>query len=254
MVTGKNLITGTGRPVLVIVNACTDPIGVLGQPLVDAGLTLICRDGTADPFPNQPDDYAAVIALGSDVHPDEDERHGWLPAERSFLRACVHRGTPTIAVCLGAQLLAQGLGASVRRMSRPRIGWMEHATALDVDADPRRSAWPARLRALEWHSYSFDLPPAATLLGGSLHAVQAFSAGRCAWGFQYHLEADGELAAPWLDVYRDDLPPDIDPRDVMDTGRGTGAARAAHGVAGARAFADVVLARERQKLPWPFST
>ena len=36
------------RPVLVIINAKTDPIGVLGPPLIDAGLTLISCDPTAE--------------------------------------------------------------------------------------------------------------------------------------------------------------------------------------------------------------
>jgi GMP synthase-like glutamine amidotransferase len=213
---------------------------------MDAGLALVCCDSRADGIPCNPDDYAAVIALGSDVNPDEDEMHEWLREERLFLRACVQRGTPTIAVCLGAQLLAQGLGGSVRRMSRPRIGWIEQPTTCNVFADLLRSAWSTPVRALEWHSYSFDLPPGTTLLAGDMHAVQAFRAGRSAWGFQYHLEADAALADHWLNVYRDELGPDVDARAVVDVGRRTGADRAQHGAAVAREFAEIVLRRESQ--------
>jgi GMP synthase-like glutamine amidotransferase len=234
------------RPVLVVINAWTDPIGLLGPPLVDAGLTLVCCDATADRIPQEPDDYAAVVVMGSGVNPDDDDKHEFLRAERLLLRACVDCGTPTIAVCLGAQLLAQALGASARRMPRPRIGWFEQTATHDVAADPLRSAWPPSLRALEWHSYSFALPPATTLLAGTAQSVQAFRAGACAWGFQYHLEADGLLAGHWLTVYRDDLGPSVDARVVTDVGRRTEADRGEHGVAVGRAFSDVVVAREMQ--------
>ena len=102
------------------------------------------------------------------------------------------------------------------------------------------------LRALEWHSYSFNLPPAATLLAGTTKAVQAFRAGPCAWGFQYHLEADAQLATHWLRVYRDDIGSSIDVREVTDVGGGAGAGGGEHGIALGHAFAGVVVARERQ--------
>jgi GMP synthase (glutamine-hydrolysing) len=234
------------RPVLVVINARTDPIGVLGPPLVDAGLTLVSCDPTADRVPDDPEDYAAVVVMGSDVNPDDDDQHEWLRTERSLLRACVDRAIPTIAVCLGAQLLAQTLGASVRRMPRARIGWFEQTLTNYVAADPLRSAWPTSLRALEWHKYSFDLPPATTLLAGMTQSVQAFRAGTRAWGFQYHLEANAQLAEHWLNEYRDDLGSSIDARAITDVGRRTEADRAEHGTAVGQAFADVVIARERQ--------
>jgi GMP synthase-like glutamine amidotransferase len=246
MVTGNIDYIGTSRPVLVIINAKTDPIGVLGPPLVAAGLTLVSCDPTSERVPDNSDDYAAVVVLGSDVNPDDDDTHGWLRAERTLLRACVDRGTPTIAVCLGAQLLAQALGAAIQRMPMARIGWFEQATTHDVASDPLRPAWPTPLRVLEWHSYSFALPQDTTLLAGTPQSVQAFRAGPCAWGFQYHLEADAEIAAHWLTVYRDDLGPNLDAQEVTDVGRRSGADRAEHGTAVAQAFANVVVAQERQ--------
>ncbi len=246
MVTGNSDFIGTKRPVLVIINAKTDPIGVLGPPLIAAGLTMVSCDPTTERVPDVPDEYAAVVVLGSDVNPDDDDTHGWLRAERTLLRACVERETPTIAVCLGAQLLAQALGAAVQRMPMARIGWFEQTSTRDVSSDPLRSAWSAPLCALEWHSYSFALPQDTTLLAGTTQSVQAFRAGPCAWGFQYHLEADAQIVAHWLTAYRDDLGSNVDVQEVTDRGRRRGADRAEHGTVVAHAFANLVVAHERQ--------
>jgi GMP synthase (glutamine-hydrolysing) len=240
---GSTRLRGDRDQVLVIINAQTDPIGALGPPLLAAGLALtFCDVGSSD-LPAGPEHYAAVVAMGGDTNPDDDHIHGWLRAERALLRTCVERGVPTIAVCLGAELLAQALGGRARRMARPRIGWMRQHTTPNVATDPLDVAWAMLDRALEWHAYDFDLPPHATLLAGRTDAVQAFRAGRSAWGFQYHLEADAQLAAHWLNVYSDDLDEFVDASTVVDDGRRSGADRAGHGRAVGHAFAELAVER-----------
>jgi GMP synthase (glutamine-hydrolysing) len=248
MVTNKRRFT-SDLPILVLINAKTDPIGALGPPLVAAGLSLTFCDVGADDLPADPEQYAAVVAMGGGTNPDEDRKFEWLRAERALLRACVERDVPTIAVCLGAQLLAQALGARARRMPRTRIGWMTQYTTPHVSTDPLDGAWTVLDRALEWHAYDFDMPPGATLLAGSVDSVQAFRAGRCAWGFQYHLEADAELAAHWLDVCRDDFGDLVAANTVIEDGRRSGADRADHGRAVADAFAGLVRKRTIRGYP-----
>ena len=53
---------------------------------------------------------------------------------------------------------------------------------------------------LQWHGYTFDPPPGATLPAGSpAYAQQAFVRDR-AYGLQFHLEVPPELAAEWAEV------------------------------------------------------
>jgi GMP synthase (glutamine-hydrolysing) len=240
MVTYKNRFKGSSE-VLVVVNDRADPIGALGPPLTAAGLSLTFCDVRSGDIPASPEHFAAVVAMGGDTNPDDDSKYGWLSAERSLLRACVEHAVPTIAVYLGAQLLAQALGARARRMPCARIGWMTQHSTPNVMSDPLGGAWAVLDQALEWHTYSFDLPPDATLLAGRDEAVQAFRAGRCVWGFQYHLEADDHLAAHWLNVYRDDLDESVDANAVMADGRRSAADQAEHGRAVGRAFADLAV-------------
>jgi GMP synthase (glutamine-hydrolysing) len=94
---------------------------------------------------------------------------------------------------------------------------------------------------LFWHGVSFTLPPGAELLAGTPDSVQAFRMGPCAWGFQYHLEADLALATSWADTYPEHLATAQVDRDRVVC---RGPVRdPSHGVAVAERFAGLVRAR-----------
>ncbi len=225
--------------ILVVRNAWTDPVGVLGPPLLDAGFELVEWDPRTG---SSPAGHSAVIALGGATNPDEDAP--WLESERALLREAVRREIPVLAVCLGAQLLAQALGGSAPRMPRTRLGWYPVAAEHAAAGDPLGSAWRSLDHVLEWHDYRFTLPPGGELLAGTPDAVQVFRTGTCAWGFQYHLEADAALVAHWIVVCRDDLvAAGVDPAVLAADGRRLGADQAEHGRAVGHAFASVVARR-----------
>lgn len=215
--------------VLVIQNAPADPVGTLGGPLTSHGWVLDVRDPAAGQALPTLDDYAALVVLGGATNPDDDARCPWLITERALLSDAVERSIPTIAVCLGSQLLAQALGASARRMPTPRIGWSHLAPTDAAAEDPLGTAWTTLDHALEWHTYTAELPSNATLLAGTPDDVQAFRAGERAWGFQYHLEADTASIRTWLDIHSADLHPGeaeavnahLRRTDIDHTGHGT---------------------------------
>jgi GMP synthase-like glutamine amidotransferase len=94
---------------------------------------------------------------------------------------------------------------------------------------------------LFWHGVSFTLPPGAELLAGTAQSVEAFRAGSCAWGFQYHLEADVALATTWADTYPEHLATaQVDRSRVVSPGP---LGDPSHGVAVAERFAGLVHSR-----------
>jgi GMP synthase (glutamine-hydrolysing) len=190
--------------VLVAQNARTDPLGLIEAPLRNAGLDLEIWWPKTEPPPDVRE-FAAVIALGGATNPDEDAGHPWLAAERRLLARAVELRRPVLGVCLGAQLLAQALGASAYRLRRPRIGYSALCPLAAVEDDPLGHAWPPVHHVLEWHAYGFTLPPDGVLLAGTRSAVQAFRAGPCAWGFQYHLEAGADERSGWIRDFAPDL-------------------------------------------------
>ena len=147
----------------------------------------------------------AVIVFGGAMHPDEDERHGWLAPELRYLEQQLGRGTPLLGVCLGSQLLARAAGAEVFRAGEPEIGWVPVERTDAGDNDPVTAALPERFEAFQWHHYTHDLPAGAVELARSRVCTQAFRLGS-AWGVQFHPEVRGEQVEAWLAEEPEDVP------------------------------------------------
>jgi GMP synthase (glutamine-hydrolysing) len=145
-------------------------------------------------------DFAGIVAMGGPMGAYEDEEHPWLVAEKKLIAEAARSNRPFWGVCLGAQLLAASLGASVYPGGQPEVGIETVRLAEAGNADPVFSETPPEFSVLQWHSDTFDLPAGATLLAtGELYRNQAF-VWRRAYGLQFHLEVGAELAATWADV------------------------------------------------------
>jgi GMP synthase-like glutamine amidotransferase len=106
------------------------------------------------------------------------------------------------------QLFAAALGAPVYPAERPEVGLLEVELTPGGREDPLFAGLDDRLVSLQWHGDTFDLPDGAVHLAWSEQvANQAFRAGECAYGVQFHLEVTGEMAREWARVpaYRDSL-------------------------------------------------
>ena len=151
-----------------------------------------------------PEGADAVIVLGGAMHPDEDERHGWLTTELRWLEGLLDRGTPLLGVCLGSQLVARAAGAEVFRSSESEVGWLPVERTAAAADDPVAGALPERFDAFEWHHYTHTLPAGAVELARSRVCTQAFRLGN-AWGVQFHPEVRGEQVEEWLREDPDDV-------------------------------------------------
>ena len=54
-----------------------------------------------------------LIIMGGPMGVDDEPTYSWLTSEKRFIREVIDRGVPTVGVCLGAQLIANSLGARV---------------------------------------------------------------------------------------------------------------------------------------------
>jgi GMP synthase-like glutamine amidotransferase len=195
----------TSNRALVVENDPTDPPGRLGDWLRGGGLDLVVvRPHAGDPLPADLDGYAALVVLGGeqDAFPDAGGRPGapWFPALEGLLRKATRHKVPTLAICLGGQLLAAAHGGTIERSpSGPEIGAKLVARRDVADRDALFAGIPFAPDVIHWHRDEItELPIGAVLLAASTHyPVQAFRIGPSAWGTQFHIECDTEMFAEW---------------------------------------------------------
>jgi GMP synthase (glutamine-hydrolysing) len=187
-------ILNAGR-VLIVKHVPWEGPHRIADALGAAGLELDVRcvlEGDALPAVEE---VAAAVFMGGPMNADDDGHPG-LAIERAWIAEAVAAGLPLLGVCLGAQLLARALGATVSRGAAPEIGWA--AVQIDASDDLLMRHLAPEAVVLHWHGDVFDLPPGAELLASSAATpVQAFRAGN-AWGLLFHAEADLELARLWM--------------------------------------------------------
>ncbi len=127
-----------------------------------------------------------VIAMGGPMSVNDEAQHPWLAAEKDWLAEAMQRDIPVLGVCLGAQLIANTLGAQVRPQGYREIGWFE---SQGLEPDPECFTFPSRFAAFHWHGETFDLPAGAVHLARSQACEhQAFQYGSRVIGLQFHLE------------------------------------------------------------------
>ena len=188
--------------VLAITHGPSVGPGVFEDAVRAAGHELVERQLPVDGVPDEDPD--AIVVLGGAMHPDEEERHGWLRPELQYLERQLERGTPMLGVCLGSQLIARAAGARVFRAGEPEVGWLPVEVTAAGGSDPVTSALPARFDAFQWHHYTHDLPDGAVELAHSPVCLQAYRLG-CAWGVQFHPEVRAGQVESWLAEDPDDV-------------------------------------------------
>ncbi|MFJ9823120.1 type 1 glutamine amidotransferase [Streptomyces sp. NPDC101160] len=175
--------------------------GLVGERLRASGLDpRVHHPWRGEELPVSLDGWSGLIVLGGSVNCEDDAAAPWLPRVRALIREAVDARVPVLGICLGGQLLAYALGGSVAvRAEGPELGTVPLRRLPAADGDPLFGALPEGAPAAQWHWDEIDrLPPGAVpLLTGDDCRHQAFRAGACAWGVQFHPEALTGTIAGW---------------------------------------------------------
>ncbi len=160
-----------------------------------------------------PSGFDALIVLGGAMNTRDPLP--WLAPEKALLRDAVAAGAPALGVCLGAQLLAEAAGGSVRPAATPEIGWLE--VRVDAGDDPVIAGLPPHLTAFGWHSFEVVPPAQGVALAESDTCLQAFRLdGTPQWGIQFHAEVSAADMRRWIENFHTD--PDaagLDPEALL---------------------------------------
>lgn len=141
-----------------------------------------------------------LIVLGGACGVYQANLYPFLNDELQILKARLAADRPVLGICLGAQLIAEALGASVYKGSQGKeLGWKTLTLNEDGLKTPVRHFEASLTRVMHWHGDTFDLPEGATLLASTdLYPQQVFQWGRHVMGFQCHIEVDRKTVRSWL--------------------------------------------------------
>jgi GMP synthase-like glutamine amidotransferase len=192
-----------GPPWCIVQHVAHEGPGLIGQALDGAGLHYdVVRLDRGEPLP-APGALAGLVVLGGPMGVHDVDDHPWLVPERALLAATVDAGLPVLGVCLGAQQLAAALGAEVTTGPEPEVGLGLVELTGEGRRDPVLGPEYGGLSAtsvpcVHWHQDTFSLPGGAVHLAGNrAFAHQAFRVGDTAYGLQFHIEVDADLARAW---------------------------------------------------------
>lgn len=143
--------------------------------------------------------------MGGPMGVHDEKKHPWLKAEKQFIENAIKSDKVVIGICLGAQLIADVLGAKVFPSQYKEIGWFP--VHLTNEGKKVLGDFPEDFTAFHWHGDTFDLPSGAKHLAGSVACKnQAFLYDKVL-GLQFHLESTEASVKALIDNCRQEIVP-----------------------------------------------
>jgi len=183
------------KKILLIVHQEHSDPGRVGSQLAELGYDLdLRRPACGDALPPGIDDYAGAVVFGGPMSANDDHLP-FIRTELDWITRAAHSGKPYLGICLGAQLLARGLGCKVEAHPEGmhEIGYYRLTPTRDG-----RHLFDEGGHFYQWHGEGFEVPSDAVLLAEGPHfRNQAFRFGKAAYGIQFHPEVTYTMVQRW---------------------------------------------------------
>lgn len=135
-------------------------------------------------------DFDVLVVMGGPMGVGDTDVYPWLDAEKKFIADAIENRKKVIGICLGAQLIADVLGAKVYRNVYPEIGFFDVGLASDIKNSIFFNGFPDSFKVFQWHSDTFEIPDKAIRIAGSeVCENQAFEYQDNVIALQFHLES-----------------------------------------------------------------
>jgi GMP synthase (glutamine-hydrolysing) len=205
--------------------------GVAGfRPAIEAAGYDVDRIDVVDPEFSSIDlrEPDLLIMMGGPMGVYEQDQHPWIACQLRRLALRLEADRPTLGVCLGAQMIAAALGATVYGGPVKEVGFHPVTVHDEGLKGPLRHI--VGVPMLHWHGDTFTLPANVELLASShVYEHQAFRRGTNLLALQFHGEMglDPRFDA-WLEKW---------PEAAEEAGTDTASLREQHDALGPGAVA-----------------
>jgi GMP synthase-like glutamine amidotransferase len=134
-------------------------------------------------------DVEWAVVMGGPMSVHDEATCLWLKAEKDWIGQLIGRGGIVLGICLGAQLLAEVLGARVFPGAHKEVGWFPVNKTAEVGKYSVLAEAPAVMTPFHWHGETFDIPAgAARAFGSEACPNQAFVYRERIVALQFHME------------------------------------------------------------------
>ena len=134
-------------------------------------------------------DFHWLIVMGGPMSTHDESEYPWLKKEKQFLKEAIAADKTIIGICLGAQLIADALGAKVFPNPEKEIGWFDVFLTKAGKETPLFQCFPAKKPVFHWHGETFDIPEKAIHLYRSEACTnQGFIFNEKVLALQFHFE------------------------------------------------------------------
>lgn len=185
------------KKILVIVHQASSDPGLVGQFLCQHGYELDIRvPSQQDELPSTMDNHSGCVIFGGPMSSNDDNTLPFIRTELNWIPVALESGKPYLGICLGAQLLARVLGATVapHPEGKVEIGYFPIAPTVAGS-----EYFDKPLHVYHWHREGFELPKGAIkLAAGETFPNQAFRYGKNAYGVQFHPEMTQPMMEKWI--------------------------------------------------------
>ena len=136
-----------------------------------------------------------LIVMGGPMGVEDHAIYPWLMAEKVFIKQALDQKKIMLGICLGAQLIADILGADITKNVFKEIGWFPIKISEEAKASTIGTILPDQFEVFHWHGDTFDIPDRAIPLASSEACRnQGFMINERVIGLQFHLETTPESA------------------------------------------------------------
>lgn len=156
------------------------------------------------------DDFDCLIILGGPMSVHNTAKFPWLLQEKMLIKKAIEANKIVVGICLGAQLIADTLGAKVYKNPQKEIGFypMDETT---ISGSERNLAFKIsqllnHKTVFHWHGETFEMPENAIRLASSEACLnQAFLYKNNVLGLQFHVEMDEQAIETIIENCREEL-------------------------------------------------